>query len=280
MKNLIKLICIIVLTLSVNSCGVQFRYNTLNTAGYVDTLRSEGLVVEEINSVSQLRWKLQTDWNFANDYWWFLQQQNYSFFHNQYFNNRLYRYGWQSPHDYWMNWQWNTPHRWSIFGYDRWGYNAYGWNGWNQYPWYGNWNSNYWWNYQNRPYGYSHIYGPRTSYLGNVYGRRGFSNNNRISTPRTRPSRVVNPQNRNERTIRTTRPRTNTRPVRITNPVRVNPPSNPKPTRPTYQQPQRPSKPVYTRPVTPPRTRPVNTNTPRPTRSTVPQRNNRKGGNR
>ena len=120
MKNLIKLLCIIVLTLSVNSCGVQFRYNTLNTAGYVDTLRSEGLVVEEINSVSQLRWKLQTDWNFANDYWWFLQQQNYSFFHNQYFNNRLYRYGWQSPHDYWMNWQWNTPHRWSIFGYDRW----------------------------------------------------------------------------------------------------------------------------------------------------------------
>jgi len=248
MKNLFKLICIIVLTLSVNSCGVQFRYNTLNTAGYVDALRSEGYVVEEINTVSQLRWKLRTDFAFSNDYYFFLNTQPYSFFQNQYYQNRLYRWGWRSPLDYYLNWQWS----WNS-GYTYW-------SPFNQYPWYGNWNSNYWWNYQNRPYGYSHIYGPRTSYLGNVYGRRGFSNTNRISTPRTRPSRVANPQNLNEKPIRTTRPRTTTRPVR------VNPPSNP-----------RPSKPVYTRPVTPPRTRPVNT-IPKPTRSTVPQRSNSKRG--
>jgi len=65
MKNLLKLICIIVLFFSVNSCGVKWQYTTLNTAAHIDTLRSEGMVVDEINTVSQLRWKLRTDFNFA-----------------------------------------------------------------------------------------------------------------------------------------------------------------------------------------------------------------------
>jgi len=179
MKNLLKLICIIVLTLTVNSCGVNFRYNTLNTAGYVDTLRSEGYVVEEINSVSQLRWKLRTDWNFANDYYFFLQQQNYSFFHNQYFYNRLNRFGWNSPHDYWMNWQWS----WHS-GYS----NSWMWN---QYPYYGNWGSSQWyWDQWNNPWRYSQIYGPRTQWLGNVYGRRS-SNRNRFVYSNSNRSRSL-----------------------------------------------------------------------------------------
>ena len=179
MKNLLKLICIIVLFFSVNSCGVQWQYTTLNTAGHIDTLRSEGMVVDEINTVSQLRWKLRTDFNFANDYWWFLQHQNYSFFHNQYFYNRLYRFGWQSPHDYWLNWQW---------GYNS-GYSY--WNGWNQYPWYGNWNSSQWyWNQWNNPWQYSYVYGPRTGYLGNVYGSR-YSNRNRFVYSNSNRSRSI-----------------------------------------------------------------------------------------
>ena len=168
MKNLFKLICIIVLSLSLNSCGVQWQYQAYNTAGYIDTLRSENTTVEEINTVSQLRWKLRTDFVFANDYYFFLQQQPYSFFHQQYFYNRLYMFGWQSPHDYWLNWQWGINPGYSY------------WNGWNQYPWYGNWSSSQWyWMQWNNPWQYSYVYGPRTSYLGNVYGGR-YSNRNRF----------------------------------------------------------------------------------------------------
>ena len=236
MKNLLKLICIIVLTLSVQSCGVQWQYTTLNTAGHVDTLRSEGYAVEEINTVSQLRWKLQTDWNFANDYYWFLQRQNYSFFHNQFFYNRLYRFGWQSPHDYWMNWQWS----WHS-GY------ANNWM-WNQYPYYGNWGSSYWyWDQWNNPWRYSQIYGPRTQWLGNVYGRRSsnrnrfvYSNSNRsrsilVSDGSTSDSRTYSPNTaspiQNSIIRNTTKPRVlpntkppvvNSRPVIINKPPSTN----------------------------------------------------------
>ena len=179
MKNLLKLILIIVLFFSVNSCGVHWQYTTLNTAGHVDTLRSEGIAVDEINTVSQLRWKLRTDWNFANDYYFFLQQQNYSFFHNMYFQNRMHRFGWYSPHDYWMNWQWS----WNS------GYNN-NWM-WNQYPYYGNWGSSQWyWNQWNNPWQYSYVYGPRTQWLGNVYGRRS-SNINRFVYSNSNRSRSL-----------------------------------------------------------------------------------------
>ena len=246
MKTLLKLICIIVLTLSVNSCGVQWQYNTLNTAANYDSLYK---VRGEINTLHELDWSLRTDWIYANNHF-FLNNYPYSFYPNQYYYNSLY-----------------SPHRWSMFGYDRWGYNSYGWNTWNAYPWYGYWNSNYWWNWQNRPYGYSYIYGPRTTYLGNVYGRRETVNRNRRS-------RAITPQ-RTTITPRSTR--TTTNPVRTQNPVRVNQPIR---TRPTYQQPQRPVNPVQTRPQTQPRTRPVNTRpqTPTRTRGTVQQRSNSKGG--
>ena len=157
MKNLIKLICIVVLFLSVNSCGVSWQIQSVNQAAQVDTLYD----VDVITSRSQLDWKMQRDWNFANNYYSFLQQQNYSFFVDQYYSNRLYRFGWNGPHDYWMNWQWN----WHS-GYS----NSWMWN---QYPYYGNWGSSQWHYYQNSGHwGYSQIYGPRTQYLGNVYGSR------------------------------------------------------------------------------------------------------------
>ena len=218
MKNLLKLILIIVLFFSVNSCGIHWQYSTLNTASYVDTLRSEGVAVDEIRTASQLRWKLRTDWSFANDYYFFLQQQDFAFFHRQYFNNRLWNFGWYSPHDYWLNWQWGYN---SSYSY---------WNGWNQYPWYGNWGSSQWyWNQWNNPWQYSYVYGPRTSYLGNVYGGRYsnrnrfvYSNSNRsslfsVSDGRTSVSRTYLPNN-NSVTInsRPTKPRAvNNKPVII-----------------------------------------------------------------
>jgi len=278
MKNLIKLLCIIVLTLSVNSCGVGYQINSYNSNN-ADPIYD----VEVIQTQSQLDWKLRTDWDFANNYYRFLQRQNYSFFQNQYYRNRLYRFGWNSPHDYWMNWQWNwhSP------------YNGYGgyWNSWNQYPYYGNWNGNYWWNYRNRPYGYSHIYGPRTQWLGNVYGRnsvygrrlqtyRNLSNTNR---------RIVQQRNGRahssmiESTKRTTKPNRNTivRPNNNTRPVINNRPNNN--TKPVIIR----NKPVNnTRPVInnrPPvirNTSPRNNTRPTPTRtrSTTPVRTSKKRG--
>jgi len=252
MKTLFKLICIIVLTLSVNSCGVGWQINSHNP-GYTD----ENYEVDVIQTQSQLDWKLRTDWDFANNYYWFLQRQNYSFFQNQYYRNRLYRFGWNSPHDYWMNWQWNWHN----------GYNGYGgmWNSWNQYPYYGNWNGNYWWNYQNNyPY-YSHIYGPRTSYLGNVYGRnsvygrrlqtyRNLSNTNRrIPKPRRNTNPIIN-----------NKPVINTKP-----PVRTKPNSN---IRTLY-----PSGFINSNPTT----RPTRTRSTVPstrTRSTTPVRTSKKRG--
>jgi len=108
MKNLIRVLSIIVLSLSLYGCGVQWQYSTLNTAGYVDTLRSEGYAVEEINTVSQLRWKLRTDFNFRWDFAQYAMNQPYSW----YFNNFRYNYWrpynsfdmyWNS-YSYWTDW--------------------------------------------------------------------------------------------------------------------------------------------------------------------------------
>ena len=258
MKNLLKLILIIVLFFSVNSCGIQWQYTTLNTAGYVDTLRSEGVAVDEIRTASQLRWKLRTDWSFANDYYFFLQQQDFAFFHRQYFNNRLWNFGWYSPHDYWLNWQggWNS-------GYSYW-------SPYNQYPWYGNWGSSQWYWYQwNNPWQYSYVYGPRTSYLGNVYGGRYsnrnrfvYSNSNRsslfsVSDGRTSDSRTYLPNNNssvisNSINSRPTKPRVvNNKPViiRWNNNSNSNTNSNSKPSnsssRPIWNKPSTNTKPNY-----------------------------------
>ena len=176
MKNIFKLFCIVVLFLSVNSCGVSWQIQSVNQATAVDTLYD----VDVITSRSQLEWKMQRDWTFANNYYAFLQRQNYSFFHNQYFYNRLNRFGWNSPHDYWMNWQWN----WHS-GYS----NSWMWN---QYPYYGNWgSSNWYWDQWNNPWRYSQIYGPRTQYLGNVYGRRSSNRSPLFNSNSSRSNRFI-----------------------------------------------------------------------------------------
>lgn len=294
MKNLLKLICIIVLFFSVNSCGVQWQYQAYNTAGYVDTLRSEGVAVDEIRTASQLRWKLRTDWSFANDYYFFLQQQDFSFFHRQYFNNRLWNFGWYSPHDYWLNWQggWNS-------GYSYW-------SPWNQYPWYGNWGSSQWYWYQwNNPWQYSYVYGPRTSYLGNVYGGRYsnrnrfvYSNSNRsslfsVSDGRTSDSRTYLPNNNGSviNNSRPTKPRVvNNKPViiRWINNSNSSTNSNSKPSnsssRPIWNKPSTNTKPNYnwnsSRPSNNNYNRPSNnSNYSRPSAPTNTTKPNRSGRN-
>ena len=226
-----RLLTVLILIFT-SSCGVSYRINNYDT----NTINEDLYNVEVIETPNQLRWKLQTDWDFANNYYWFLQRQNYSFFHNQYYRNRLYRFGWQSPHDYWMNWNWvwnsgyNNYNNWNGWN------NYYGWNSWNNYYGWNSWNN---WNYGNHPY-YRNIYGRRTNY-NNVYGRRlndyrilsntnrkiskqrTIRNNNSIVKPRITPTVNPRPKPRITPTANPRpKPRVNPRPKPVIKP-RVNP---------------------------------------------------------
>ena len=204
----------------------------------------------------------------------------------------MHRFGWNSAHDYWMNWQysWNS-------GYSYW-------NSVNQYPYYGNWNSNSWYyNQWNSQWGYSHIYGPRTQWLGNVYGSRygrRYSNRNspvysnssrssilldsKVSTSegRTYISNTASPientiiRNNNKPRIVRNKPVINSRPVVIIKPIK---------NKPWYNNTNN-NKPIIrnnsnSRPVINNSSSRPNSNS-RPIRSSVPKNNsntNRKGKN-
>ena len=170
MKNSLKLICIIVLGLFLNSCGVQWQYNAYNTVGNLDAIYDENYIpIDTIDSEEELERKWRFDFQFQNNYYDYLVYQDYAFFSDMYWRNRMWRWGWTSSFDFYTNWQWSWGN----------GYNNY-WSPWNQYPWYGNWSSSYWyWHQWNNPWQYSYVYGPRTSWLGNVYAGR-YSNRNRF----------------------------------------------------------------------------------------------------
>ena len=139
MKNLIKLICIIVLTLSLNSCATY----------QVSTLGNDG--VEEITNMNQLRWKMKTDWRFQQDYINFAMNQPYSWYRDYYSNNFMWQNGFNSQWSFyanryqmWTSWSMNSNSWWGPnwhrpfggnvygYGYGQWnGYSAgYGYNGW------------------------------------------------------------------------------------------------------------------------------------------------------
>ncbi len=123
MKNLYKLIGIIVLGLFLNGCGTYYI-----ASEYSDPIYDENYIpLDEVDSEEELEWKFNTDWRFRDDYFTFLTLQDYSFFSDMYWRNRMWRWGWTSSFDYYTNWQWNW-------------YGSYAyWSPWNQYPFYGNW---------------------------------------------------------------------------------------------------------------------------------------------
>ena len=211
MKNLYKLIGIIVLGLFLNGCGTYYI-----ASEYSDPIYDENYIpVDTINSEEELERKWRFDAEFRNDYHNYLVYQDYSFFSDMYWRNRMWRWGWTSSFDYYTNWQW---HSYGSYAY---------WSPWNQYPGYGNWSSSYWyWHQWHNPWHYSYYYGPRTNYLGNVYGRRHsnrnslvYSNFNRsslfsVSDGRTSVGRTYLPNNNssgivNEINNRPTKPRPN-----------------------------------------------------------------------
>lgn len=212
------------------SCSTQFRlmgYDQTNhvSAHNVSTSMSHlgDVKIDTLNEF-QFRNKLRTDIGFRLDFAQYALSQPRSFD----WNNRLLgtMYNWNRPYSYWgyngywsrdqmwNDWAWGfTPHRWSPFGYDRWGYNNYGWNAWNSpyYGWYGSHFNNYyggWPYYGNNVYGIpgwrrgqsntAYINGRRSSIRTEVNnGRRTNNTTTRRNTSNTRNNEVIINNNSN-----------------------------------------------------------------------------------
>ena len=186
MKGTKKFIYVYLLTILLASCSsVQFKYSTLNHAQTVDGIYNSNTVFVDVPigtqidtlNYFQLQRKLRTDFRFRYDYAQYALSQPISFdWNNRTLGNRYNFYNpYYSRSQMWDDWvwgyNWNSPHRWSPFGYDRWGYNNFGWNnyyGWNNHGWGSYWNNhspfygNRWNNY-NRRGNVAYINGRRSS---------------------------------------------------------------------------------------------------------------------
>ena len=140
MKNLLTLLTVLLLT----SCGTTYTISTLNHDPiYEDEnylLVLDDVKVDTLNEF-QFRNRLRTDFQLRYDYAQYALTQPRSFD----WNNKLLntRYNWNRPYygysgynyywnrtEMWNDWvwgytgwnSWGSPHRWSPFGYYRWGY--------------------------------------------------------------------------------------------------------------------------------------------------------------
>ena len=277
MKQLNHLILILgVLLLA--SCSTQFRlmgYDQTNQVSAHSLQTSFDSYEDSVNidtlTEFQFRNKLRTDIGFRLDFARYALSQPRSFDWNNRLLGRQYDSRWNSYYwnrdQMWNDWawgytgwnSWGQPHRWSPFGYDRWGYGIH--YGWNNHGWSYGWN-NYYGNYnQGWPYWNNNVYGSpywRSNRQNNSYinGRRGSlrtiesnrrtrtNTTTRRSTNNTRNNKVI--INNNSNNNNNTKPRvyrriennpsnTNTRPriIREKPPVRNN--------RPTFNNNSRPS---------------------------------------
>ena len=184
MKKLIVLLSI----LTLSSCGIQWKYSTLNHTGHLSNVHTVNDYEVDTLTESQFRNKLRTDVGFRLDFARYALSQPRSFDWNnrllgRQYDSRYNSYYW-SRDQMWNDWawgyvgwdSWGSPHRWSPFGYDRWGYNMH--YGWNNHGWgYNNWiGSGY--------YGWNNYYGQgwRRGSNSYIYGRRGY--NTVLSTTR------------------------------------------------------------------------------------------------
>ena len=224
MKKSLFLLLVLLLT----GCSSTWH---VSTTGHDPIYSIEGSDAEilVINNEFELQRLLRTDFNFRFDFAQYALSQPVSFdWNNRILGNRYNRYNPYWGYGYywnrdqmWNDWVWGfTPHRWSPFGYDRWGYNNYyGWNNyysWNHYGW-NNWGV---WNNQINPnWGRSYVNGRRSSTRINT-NRRVVNSNRVVTTPRTRTV-IKNKPRVNPPRTRVNPPRTRVNPPR----TRVNPPS-------------------------------------------------------
>jgi hypothetical protein len=224
-----KLLFILTLTI-LTSCGVNWHVSTYNydpiyeDENYI--VVSDDVKVDTLNEF-QFRNRLRTDFNFRYDFAQYALSQPRSFDWNNRLLGRQYDSRWNSYYwnrtQMWNDWvwgytgwnSWGSPHRWSPFGYDRWGYGIYyGWNnhGWGYNNWMGNvhygWNNYYGWNgYYNNNWGWRNQmnnYAWQNRHRSNtvrVNGRRGSISNEVVNNRRVRTNTRAN-----------TNTRTNTKP--------------------------------------------------------------------
>ena len=232
MKNLIKLLLILVLTLSVNSCSTY----QISTVGHDD--------VEEITNMNQLRWKMKTDWRFQQDYINFAMNQPYSWYRDYYSNNFMWQNGFNSQWSFyanryqmWTNWSMNSNSWWGPNWHRPFGGNAYGygygqWNGYSAGYGYNGWHNNI-------PYMYGRrgLRGRSNTALYSYINRLNGSSSSRslldskVSTSegRTYISNTASPientiiRNNNKPRIVRNKPVINSRPVVIIKPIKNKP---------------------------------------------------------
>ena len=248
------------------SCSTQFRLmgydqnNDVSAHNVSTSMQHFGDVKIDTLSEFQFRNKLRTDLSFRLDFAQYALSQPRSFDWNnrllgRQYDSRWNNYYWSWNRDQmWNDWawgytgwnSWGSPHRWSPFGYDRWGYGIYyGWNnhGWGYNGYYGNgWNNYYGWN----NYGQNGWYGRRgRNNVSYINGRRGSTmtirdrigqssmiestkRNVKVDNKRekiyinnnSRPTINNNRPNNNRSTINNNRPRINNTRPRVNNNTR------------------------------------------------------------
>ena len=193
------LIISVLFGLFLSSCSSQFHLSTLNNDpvyGYDVVIPvSKDTKVDTINSFSDLKWKLRTDFNFRWDFAQYAMNQPYSW----YWNNPRLDGIWRPynrfdvyfhSHWFWTDWAWNYPFNYHSWGWYNWNrpYHFYGWNRpyrpWNNVIWGSNYNN----------YNVAFVNGRRGSNLTN-YNNRTISNS--ISTRYNNPRNSVNEENIN-----------------------------------------------------------------------------------
>ena len=180
-----KYLKLLLLGLLFTGCA-SFHLSTLNHDPIYDTVLIVPADVQvDTLTVSQLRWKLRTDFKFRYDFAQYALSQPRSFD----WNNRVLgnRHSFYNPYSFgyntymsrdmmWNDWVWGynsySPHMWSPFRYDRWGYNSYSWNnhGWNSWGWNGYYGNGWGWRQQMNDYAWQHRNRTNTAYIN---GRRG-----------------------------------------------------------------------------------------------------------
>tara|TARA_R100001460_G_scaffold98962_1_gene142044 strand:+ start:732 stop:1553 length:822 start_codon:yes stop_codon:yes gene_type:complete len=191
------------LILLLTSCGVQWQYTTLNHAAQIDSIyRSNDYQVDTITSVSDLRWKLRTDFNFRYDF-------------AQYAMNQPYSWYWNNPR---LEGIWRPYNRFDVYFYSNWFWNDWAFN----YPLHHTWGWNNWYNW-NRPYhyyGWNRPYNPWNNWYQGPFNNLGYNvvyNASRRGALTTNLNRNFN-RISNKLTVNRNKPRVNVnKPINIPN---------------------------------------------------------------
>lgn len=195
---------IILLTFLLTSCGVQWKYSSLNTTTHYDgiygiTDKGDTLQVDVIDSRFDLDRKFRFDNKFRWNYSMYAMNQDYIWHQDFFWRNRMFRngYGFSSwdfywnRHDFWWNWSAGYPYN-------------YGWSHWNNWGWHRDpfyyrpgWNYGYGfnnWGWRNRMNDYAWEHRDRRNVVY-VNGRRGSNNVVNSNSSRGRTNNIISNSN-------------------------------------------------------------------------------------